>query len=324
MLRGKCFGYLVIFALAIVAPFLLRGIFQRDLLVLSGIFAILALSLDIIMGGMGQYSFGHAAFFGIGAYTSALLSLKLGGASAWLGFLLAPVLAGAVGSIIGFVCLRTLRGIPLAIVTVGFAVVFLLIANNWWTVTGGPRGLLRIPHPSIAVPFLPEIVLRSDISHYYLVLAFLLLTMYLISRLRHSRFGRALASLRENEDLARSIGVSPIRYYTLGFTLATALAGLSGSLYAHHLTVVNPLLFSLYYMFIMLVMVIVGGSGTLGGPVLGAVIFVWVPPLMPVAKEYRLLIFGAILFAFVLFMPRGVYPGLISLWDRFTNFVRKQ
>ena len=283
---------------------------------MTGIFVILALSLDIIIGHMGQLSLGHAAFFGIGAYTSGLLAVRLG-LPVWLGFLAAIVSTGAIGTFIGYVSLRRLRGMYLAVVTFGFGAILWLVARQWHDVTGGMSGLTGIPPPRITIPFLPKIEFSSDLSYYYLVLALLLFTIYFISRLLRSRFGRALRAVREHEDLASSIGVDPFRHYLIAFTLATALAGFAGAIYAHYLQVVNPMLLGTYYMFILLIMVIVGGAGTLWGPVFGAAFFVWVGELMRFSEELRYLFFGIILLVCILFMPQGLFPFLASLWNRF-------
>ena len=315
MLQHRRFTYLVLLVLAVVAPLILRNDYLRDVLVLTLIFAILALSLDLIMGHMGQFSFGHQAFFGLGAYTSALLSLKLG-ISPWLGFLAATAFSGAVGFLVGFASLRAMRGMYLAITTLGFGMILLLIVPTL-PFAGGPMGLVGIPSPVIALPLLPEIVVRSPFSYYYLMLALLVFTIYLISRFLRSRFGRGLTALRENESLASSIGIKPFRHYLLTFTLACALAGLAGAGYVHYMRFLSPGLLGLDYMFVMLIMVIVGGSGTLGGPVLGAIIFVWVSEFLRELGAFRFLVFGVILLVVIIFMRRGIYPRLTSLWDRF-------
>ncbi len=313
MPQHRRFIYAALLVIAVAAPFILRGDYLRNILVLTFIFAILALSLDIIMGRMGQFSFGHQAFFGLGAYTSALLSLKLG-ISPWLGFLAAPLLTAALGFVIGFVSLRALRGMYLAITTLGFGIIFFLIVPRWPSLTGGPMGLVGIPSPVIALPLLPDVVLRSPLSYYYLMLVLLLFTIYLISRFLCSRFGRGLRALRENESLAMSVGIKPFRHYVLSFTLACALAGLAGAGYVHYMRVVSPALLGLDYMFIMLIMVLVGGTGTLGGPVVGAIIYVWLSELLRGFGELRFLVFGVILLLSVIFMRQGVYPGLASFF----------
>ncbi len=278
--------------------------YNRGLLVLIVIYAVAGLSLDYIMGEMGQFSFGHAAFWGFGAYVSAKLALDLG-ISPWIGFVAAPVAAGLVGLLIGYIALRRTRGLELAIVTLGFGVLAWTVALRWRPVTGGPSGLRQVPPPSI---FGWEI--RSELAYYYFALVLLLVVVFLLSRLRESRFGRAVRSIHENEDLARSVGVSATKYYVIAFAFACALVGFSGALYAHHFRFVNPNLLGLQYMFIFLIIVLVGGTGSLWGPVLGASIFVLVSEWLRVLQEYRFLIFGVVLLLVVLFMPTGVFPTL--------------
>lgn len=304
--------FVVLGALAIAAPFILWNAYLRDLLVLFVIFSILALSLNIVIGYMGQFCFGHQAFFGLGAYTSALLSIHTG-VSPWLGILAGVAVAGGFGCVIGLVALRAMRGLYLAIVTYGIGVIMWLLFLNEYTITGGPRGLYGIARLAV-----PGLVFNTEISLYFLALAFLVFTVYFLTRWERSRFGRAVIAIRENEELARSIGINSYIYYVMAFTLATALAGLAGCLYAHYLTIVNPYLFSMYYLFAMIIMVIVGGTGTLGGPILGSFIFTFGLRLLPTSKEIDLVIFGGILLTIIILMPRGAYPYLESLFTRLT------
>lgn len=290
---------------ALLAPLVFfTNPYNRGLLVLIVIYAVAGLSLDYIMGEMGQFSFGHAAFWGFGAYVSAKLALDLG-ISPWIGFVAAPVAAGLVGLLIGYIALRRTRGLELAIVTLGFGVLAWTVALRWRPVTGGPSGLRQIPPPSL---FGWEI--RSELAYYYFALLLLLGVIFLLSRMRKSRFGRAVRSIHENEDLAKSIGVSATRHYVFAFSFACAMVGFSGALYAHHFRFVNPNLLGLQYMFIFLIVVLVGGTGTLWGPVLGSAIFVLVSEWLRALQEFRFLIFGVVLLLVVLFMPSGVYPAL--------------
>jgi branched-chain amino acid transport system permease protein len=313
--RIKGFPYynLVLLAIALVAPFILRGSYQRELLVLCAIFGMVALSLDIIVGQAGQISFGHQAFFGIGAYASALVTLRLA-LPVWFGFLVAVAVAGIAGLFIGYICLRRLRAMTLAIVTFGLGIMLELIARNWHHLTGGSSGLTSLPAPRLL-----GIEFNSEISYYYLALVLLLVAMYFLARLSPSRTGRAITSLCRNESLASSVGVPPLKYYTLAFTIACALAGLSGALYAHHLTVVNPALFSLRYLIIMYIMVLIGGTRTLGGSVLGAVIYVCVSELLRFNEQLSLALLGLFLLTVIIFAPHGVYPPLKRLVGRFTT-----
>lgn len=295
---------MVVLAVALVVPLVLfTNAYNRGLLVLIVIYAVAGLSLDYIMGEMGQFSFGHAAFWGFGAYVSAKLALDLG-ISPWIGFLAAPAAAGGMGLLIGYIALRRTRGLELAIVTLGFGVLAWTVALRWRPVTGGPSGLRQVPPPSIL-----GWEIRSELSYYYFALLLLLGVVFLLSRLRESRFGRAVRSIHENEDLARSIGVSATKYYVLAFSFACALVGFSGALYAHHFRFVNPNLLGLQYMFIFLIVVLVGGTGTVWGPVLGSAIFVLVSEWLRALQEYRFVIFGVVLLLVVLFMPGGVFPA---------------
>jgi branched-chain amino acid transport system permease protein len=313
--RNRHLVYAVLGALALGGPFILGNLFLRDLLVLFVIFAILALSMDIIMGYMGQLSFGHQAFFGLGAYTTAMLSTRLG-ASPWLGILVAVALAAAFGFLVGYIALRVTRGVYLSIITYGIATALWVVVRESYEFTGGPSGIYPLPPLAITVPHLPQVIFNNEVSFYYLAFAFVIFTAYLIIRWLHSRFGRAVIAIRENEELAKSVGIYSFRYYVLAFTLATALAGLSGGLYAHYLRFVNPMLFSPQYLFMMLIMVIIGGTGTIGGPILGSAIYVFVLESLPTAREVTYVIFGIIVVLLVLFMPQGIYPRLSLVFNR--------
>ena len=301
--------------IAIALPFILRGDYFRHLLVMTCIFAVLALGLDIVMGYMGEISLGHAAFFGVGAYTSALLSLRLG-VPVWLSWLVAILFAGILGLLIGYVSLSRTRGVPFAIVTFGFGLSLWLLCSNWYNLTRGFSGISRIPHPVIAIPKVFIIEFKSPFSYYYLVLTSLVITIYLIRRFLQCRFGRAIIALRENEDLASSVGVDPLRYYTIAFALSAALAGLSGASFSHFVRFITPDLFGMDYVFMMLIMVIVGGRGTTVGPVLGAAIFVLVPEWLRMVEQLRPVLLGVFFLLCIIFLPGGVYPGLVTLWNR--------
>jgi len=315
MWMKKHLAPLVILAVAIILPFIFRDAYSRQLLVLICVYAALALSLDIIIGYMGQISLGHIAFFGIGAYTSALLSLKLG-MPVWLGWLAAIVCGGIIGYIIGYVSLRRTRGVSLAIVTFGVGFVIYLVSQNWYQLTNGFEGLIGIPSPVLAIPGLPRFTFESSFSYYYLVLAILVFTVYLISAVLRSRFGRAVVALRENEELASSVGINAFNYYVLAFTLASALAALVGATYGHYVRIVTPRLLGMDYMLMLLIMVVVGGKGTLAGPILGAAIFILVPEWLRMTAQLRLVLLGGIFLVCIIFMPQGIYPALVSLFKR--------
>jgi branched-chain amino acid transport system permease protein len=302
-------------AVAIGCPFLITTVYLRQLLILFVIFSILALSLDIVLGYMGQFSFGHQVALGFGAYTVGFLSVSWRiSPSPWLSFLASICVGAAFGLIVGSVALKATRGVYLAIITFGVGKILRTYFYVLPEVTGGSRGIHLIP--SLAVP---PITFDTQISFYYLALGCLAFTVYLMTRWLRSPFGRAVVAIRENEELAKSTGINSYKYYVMAFTLATALAGLSGSLYAFYMKSITPALFNIEYMLMMLIMVIIGGSGTIGGPILGSAIYVFGLNLIPIEKESALVVFGGILLACIIFLPRGVYPYLKALFTRWTR-----
>jgi branched-chain amino acid transport system permease protein len=301
---------LAIVALVIAAPHLLTSFEQRGLLVTSAVYAVMALSLGFIMGQTGQWSFGHQAFVGIGGYASAQASMQLD-VPVLVAFVLAMLMSGVCGLVVGYVALSRTRGMYLAIVTVAFGVMVYLVSLNWYQVTGGPLGLLDLESPSLG-----PISFISETSYYYLSVAILAIVAFVLARTSDSRRGLALRALRNNEPLARSIGISPLRYYVSSFAIGSALAGLSGAMLVHYLSSVSPALLSFDYLFIMLTMVILGGMATIAGPILGAVIVVWVPALLGVSDSINALIFSIMVALVVPFMPEGLYPAATRLARR--------
>ena len=303
-------GYLVWLTIGAILPLVIQDPYLRYLMVLTLVFAILGLSLDIIIGLMGQFSFGHQAFFGVAAYTTAVLTTKVE-LPVWLGFIAGIVAAGVLGLIVGIIALRRTRGLYLAIITLGFGQIVWLVAKNWYGLTGGLSGIALIPSPKIA-----GVNLNTEFEYYYFALVILVVTAYVVELFQRSKIGRAVSAVRENEERARSVGIDPFKAYLAAFTLATALAGLAGVTYAHFTTHVAPNSLSLYYMFWMLVMVIVGGRGTILGPIVGAFIFVFVLEWLDFVKEWKMVIFGGILLLSLLFLPGGVVPGLRAVTER--------
>lgn len=316
--KYKHFIFLLILTIVgVLLPLIIRAPYQRHLLVLTIIFGILALSLDVIMGKMGQYSFGHQTFFGMGAYTTAILAVKVG-LPVWLCFFAGIFFAGFFGFIVGFISLRKARGVYLAIITLGLGKVTWLIANNWYALTGGNSGVPLVPFISFRVPFAGQIVLENESSYYYFALASLVIIIHVIYVWENSRIGRAVDGIRENEQLASSVGINPFKCYLLAFTFASALAGIAGVIYAHYQGHVAPDTLSMHYMFWMLVMVLVGGMRTFTGPILGAFLFVFLPEWLVAAKEFRMIAFGIIVLICIIFLRQGIVPSLVSLWKNRT------
>lgn len=294
-------------AAAVSAPGWLANPYHLHILILAGIFSVLALSLNLLLGYAGQLSLGHAAFFGIGAYASALLTLRLEW-SFWAALPAAVLAAAVAGWAIGRLALK-LRGAYFVLVTISFAGVISLVSVNWMELTNGPLGLPGIPAPTLG-PW----SLRSKAAYYYLVLTAVGASWLVCHRLVRSRVGRAWVALRENEPLAESVGIHVTHYLVAATVVSAALAGLGGSLYAHYTRFVSPEVFLFTYTVTMVIMVVAGGQGTLSGPLLGAVLFTVLPEALREATswQWQMLAYGVILVLLMVFLPRGIVPTLAA------------
>ncbi len=294
--------------LALTVPLWIPSPYVLHILIMAAIFAVLALSLNLLLGYTGQLSLGHAAFFGIGAYTSALLTLRREW-SVWPAIVAAAVTAGVAGWAIGRISLK-LRGAYFVLVTISFAGVVSLVSQNWMDLTNGPLGLPGVPAPAIG-----SWSLHTKSSYYYLVLLVAALAYLVCRRLVRSRVGRAFVALRENEALAASVGVDGVRYLVLATVVSAAMAGVAGALYAHYTRFVSPEVFLFSYTVTMVIMVVGGGKGTLAGPVVGAVLFTALPEALraAVSWQWQMVTYGALLLVFVYVLPRGLVPALAAL-----------
>ena len=298
---------LVLAVAALVLPLVLRGAYHRHVLVLAGLFVLMALGFDLVLGYLGELSLGHAAFFGIGAYTTALLTRILD-VPFPIDLLLAAIGTGLFGFLIGAPSLR-LKGPYFAIVTFGFAEILRLIVLNWTSVTRGPMGLPDIPHAHLG-PF----VIATELGYYYVVLVLIGIAIVVTRRLLDSTVGHAFLAIRENDELAAAVGIATFRLKLIAFVIGTMITGAAGSVYARYVHFVDPTALSFYYTVTVVSMVIVGGQGSVAGTVLGALVFTLLPEYLRVAERARLVIFGAMLMLAIVFLPEG----LRGLWRRRT------
>ena len=309
-------AWAVTLALAATAPMWVWDPYQLHTLIMAGIFAVLALSLNLLLGYTGQLSLGHAAFFGIGAYASALLTVKLEW-SPWIGLLVAVAAPALAGWVIGRLALK-IRGAYFVLLTISFAGVVSLVSVNWMELTNGPLGLPGVPALELTLPGLGEIPLRTKAAYYYVVLVAVVLCYLVCLGIVDSRVGRALVALRENETLAQSVGINVTHYLVLATVISAGMAGLGGGLYAHYTRFVSPEVFLFTYTVTMVIMVVAGGKGTLLGPVVGAVIFTVLPEVLRAATswQWQMLLYGILLIAVLFFMPQGIVPSLRERWAR--------
>ncbi|MGO9954224.1 MAG: branched-chain amino acid ABC transporter permease [Dissulfurispiraceae bacterium] len=281
-----------------VCPLTLNNYFI-DVLIMAGIYAILAIGLNVIVGFTGLLNLGFAAFYACGAYTYALLNTKLG-LGFWICLPISALFTSCVGFLLAVPALR-LRGDYLAIVTLGFGEIMHLILNNWDSLTHGPNGITSIAPPTIA-----DISL-SDLSYfYYLVLVILLLSLLVIRRVELSRFGRAWKAIKENEIAASSVGINTMKYKLFAFAFGSFWAGIAGILFAAKMQFVSPESFTFIESVLILSMVILGGLGNTYGAVLGAVLLVLLPEVLREVQLYRMLVLGIGLVLLMRFRPQGL------------------
>ncbi|HUK63863.1 MAG TPA: branched-chain amino acid ABC transporter permease, partial [Dongiaceae bacterium] len=306
----------VLLLVAATAPFWVWNPYHLHTLIMAAIFAVLALSLNLLLGYTGQLSLGHAAFFGIGAYASALLTVKLEW-SPWIGVLAAVTLPALAGWGIGRLALK-IRGAYFVLLTISFAGVVSLVSVNWMDLTNGPLGIPGIPAIEVGVPGVFAISLSKKSAYYYLALAAVVVCYLVCLALVRSRVGRAMVALRENETLAASIGIDVTHYLVLATAISAGMAGLGGALYAHYTRFVSPEVFLFTYTVTMVIMVVAGGKGTLAGPVVGAVLFTALPEVLRAVTswQWQMLLYGILLIGVLFFMPRGIVPSLSTVWTR--------
>jgi len=290
---------LVLFVL--ILPLIAPDPYYNHILNVAFLYAISVYGFNIISGITGQLNFAHAGFIGIGAYTSAILTstftLPVG-----LAMIIAVLVTGFFGLIIGFPALRT-RGVYFSLTTLGFGVILFMIFENWVDLTGGPMGFTGIPPISISGI---DIDFATKTAFYYICLFFLAIAIYINRELFHSKLGRSMLAVHGNEALAQSVGISIVRTKIIAFVMATMLLGLSGSLFAHYFHFISPTSFGIQETFNCLTMLVVGGMGTLAGPLVGSIIFTVLPELLRGLAELQLIIYGVILILCIIFMPEGI------------------
>jgi branched-chain amino acid transport system permease protein len=281
------------------------------LLILIGIYIILAISLQLAIGFTGLLNLGHIAFFGIGAYTSALLTLA--GWPFWIAFLLAGLISALFGFLLA-VSTHKLKGDYLALATMGFSFVVYAILLNWTELTGGPLGLPGIPKPSLF-----GFSFSSNISFLILTIIVAVISYLVIKKLTISPFGKVLESVRDDELASKTIGKNTFKSKATALAVSAFFAGIAGSLYAHYITFIDPSSFTIMQLIPVLLIVIVGGLASLEGTIVAAVILVLIPEMLrfvgfpsSVIGPARQILYALILLLILIFKPKGFY-GKVKL-----------
>jgi branched-chain amino acid transport system permease protein len=293
--RFALFGLLLII---IAYPLVITNEYFLHLATVIGLAIIFGLGFNLLYGYCGQVSFGHAAFYAIGAYCAVLLQLRLG-VSFWISVPVAVLFSGMVGFLLGLPVLR-LRHHYLGMATLGFGIVVEAIIVQWRELTYGPVGVMGIPVPTFfGLPL-------KGTGYYYFVAFFTLLAYVIARNIVQSRIGRAFMAIRDNEDAAPSLGINPIFYKSMALGISGIYAGLAGVLYSYLNLFIGPECFGLNLSVDVVLITVVGGLGTLIGPVIGGFIISLLPEFLYRFVEYHLIIYAFILLVFLLFMPKGI------------------
>jgi branched-chain amino acid transport system permease protein len=309
---------IIVLALVIgILPQFIDDSYYIGVLFFVAIYSLITIGLSLLMGYAGQISLGHAAFYGIGAYTSGILTTRFE-LNGWLAMLIAVLLAGILALLIGIPTLR-LKGHYLAMATLAFGVIVYVFFEAAVELTGGPGGLGGIPRLTLF-----GWKLKSDLQFYYLGWAFAIIVLGLALNIVHSRVGRALRSIHGSEVASRAMGVNTARLKVQIFVLSACLAALAGSLYSHYLTFVGPSTFDFTFSVRLVTMVAVGGMTSLWGAMAGTAFLAILPEYLSGFDEYYLLIYGGILVAIILFLPEGFLLGIGHGISRLAGWARSE
>jgi branched-chain amino acid transport system permease protein len=309
-MKRKDLSTIIIIAMAIGGfPWLARGNeYYISILIFMGINGLITMGLSLLMGYAGQISLGHAAFFGLGAYSSGILTTQYS-FHPLVAFGAGILLSALVAFLVGKPTLR-LKGHYMAMATLGFGEILFIVFNELSSLTGGPSGLSGIPQLAIAGTTL------EGRGYLYLVWGLILLLLVFSLNVINSRVGRALRAVHGSELAAGAMGVDASRYKLGVFVLSAVYASMAGSLYAHFITFISPGSFSLMFSILLLMMVVVGGAETIWGSLLGAAVLTLLPEYLRGLEDFEVLAYGSILMAVLLFMPKGILEGMRRLAAR--------
>ncbi len=271
-----------------------------DIMVFVGLTAMITMGLSLLMGYAGQISLGHAAFYGLGAYASGILTVKYG-LNPWLALFIGIFLSAVLAVVVGSPSLK-LRGHYLAMATLAFGEIIYIIFNGWISLTKGPDGFGDIPYLSIF-----GFSFDSMLSNYYLIWFVAIIMLVFVLNIIHSRLGRALMSIHGSELAAGSMGVNAARFKIQVFIISAVMASIAGSFYAHYVQYINPPVFDLFFSIKLVMMVIIGGMTNVWGALIGAALITFLPEWLIFMEDFDILAYGLILLLITMFLPKGLF-----------------
>jgi len=308
--------FLIIMALfVIIISLFIKDSYFYHILILGGIYSILAIGLNILTGYCGQINLGIAGFYAIGAYAGALGNLRLG-LNFWWCILFAIVIAGIFGFLIGFPALKVKGGVYLVLVTFGFAQIVQVVLFQWISLTRGPMGLVGIESPQIGTFtfFLPQ-------YWFYLIYAFTILVVFIARRIVDSRIGRSFIAIRESDSAAQSIGISLTFYKVLAMVITSVFAGVAGVLYAFYMSVVSPDAFDFNLSVLVLMMIVIGGLSSIPGCIFGALAMVIIPEFLRKYGQFQMVLYALGIILIVTYLPNGILGLGISIRQLLAKFI---
>lgn len=293
-------GWALLFVLGLAFPFIARNDYHLTVMSTAYIFAIATVGLNLITGYTGQFNLAHSGFMAVGAYTVGILTVDHQ-VPFWIAFALSGVVATVLGFFVGLVSLR-LKGHYFSIFTLCVGYIMYLVIEKWEGLTHGTVGIMGIPAPTAIGP----LTFDSPRSLYYLVFFFLVLGTWVMHRIVNSLLGRTFMAIRNGDELAEALGINLMRNKLLAFMLSVFYAGLAGGLYAGFVRFIGPGIAGVEHAFDMTMFMLVGGLGTMLGPLLGAISIPWLTQYLQFLQEYRFVVFGPILVLLVIFLPHGI------------------
>jgi branched-chain amino acid transport system permease protein len=307
-------GLGIVAVIALFFPFV-SSIYQTNIMTTALMYVVLGLGLNIVVGQAGLLNLGYVAFYAAGAYTYALLYHHFG-VGFWLALPLGALAATILGILLALPVLR-LQGDYLAIVTLGFGEITRLVLENWNEFSFGPSGISGIPRPGL---FGMEMGMHdATVYLYFLMILLCIITIFVVNRLQDSRIGRALLALREDEIACQAMGIDKTRVKLTAFALGSTWAGLVGVIFAAKTTFVNPASFTFLESAMILSIVVLGGTGSIIGIIIGALLLILLPEYLRAFSDYRMLLFGIIMVIMMIFRPQGIVTGVRKTYEFHTE-----
>ena len=312
---GQTIAVVALIAVLVALPSVITVKYYMQLFILALIWVIVAHGQNIIQGFTGYVSITQAGLMGIGAYSSALFSVDLG-CPVWISLICAPIITSFFSLLVGYPSLRV-KGHYFAIITLAYNMVIFIVLTNFSALTKGEAGISHIPRPELLFGTLINFDDRT--AYYYLVLACAVVMTALTALILNSRVGRILLAIRENETLTAAIGIAAWKFKLFAFVMSGFYAGIAGALFAHYQGFINPESFGVAQSLDAILAVILGGSGTIFGPVIGAFAVIFLPEYLRFADSFRLIVYGFLLVIATIFMPRGIVFVVARVWQKISN-----